>query len=130
MPDSNPGPSGIPLGALTRRAARPAQGNQNILTHDFVHRTHLAVFGLHYPPALPDWWMDDWISLAYPRNNTARVAAAAVEHLATATRYAVDKGNQARLRAEVDLARQTLREHVAALCARAPGGVSCPPRGW
>jgi hypothetical protein len=120
---------------LTRRGPlRVLQGNHHILTHDFVHRTHHAVFGLHYPPALPDWWMDDWISLAYPRNNTARVAAAAVEHLTSNTRYKVDKGNQPRLRAELDLAREILRKHVAALCAgdaaQGKGGATCPPRGW
>jgi hypothetical protein len=26
-----------------------------ILTHDFTHKTHVAVFGLHYPRSLPDW---------------------------------------------------------------------------
>ena len=31
------------------------QGNVRILTHDFVHKTHLAIFKIHYPPILMDW---------------------------------------------------------------------------
>jgi hypothetical protein len=42
-----------------------AQGNTGILTHDFVHRTHVAVFGFHYPRSLPDWSADDWITRVY-----------------------------------------------------------------
>ena len=42
------------------------QGNQQILTHDFVHRTHMEIFDMnYYPPELVDWWMDDWISFVY-----------------------------------------------------------------
>jgi len=37
------------------------QGNRDILTHDFVHKTHMQVFEMnYYPPVLVDWWMDDW----------------------------------------------------------------------
>lgn len=39
-------------------------GNQNILTHDFVHRTHRNIFQTYYPVVFSDWWMDDWISKA------------------------------------------------------------------
>jgi hypothetical protein len=88
------------------------QGNQQILTHDFVHRSHLALFGLHYPSALPDWWMDDWISLVYPPGNTARVTAAVVEHHSAGPRYAVDQRNLRRLGVELAVARAALREHV------------------
>ena len=36
-----------------------AQGNTDILTHDFVHKTHMEIFEMnYYPPELPDWWMD------------------------------------------------------------------------
>ena len=39
-----------------------AEGNTLIMTHDFVHRTHLEIFEHYYPPVFSDWWMDDWIS--------------------------------------------------------------------
>ena len=42
------------------------EGNTLIMTHDFVHRTHLAIFApFYYPPIFSDWWMDDWISHVY-----------------------------------------------------------------
>jgi hypothetical protein len=32
------------------------QGNNRILTHDFVHRTHMEIFEMnYYPPELVDW---------------------------------------------------------------------------
>ena len=39
------------------------QGAKWILTHDFTHRTHALIFGLHYPRSLPDWSSDDWITI-------------------------------------------------------------------
>ena len=51
------------------------EGNSRILTHDFVHKTHLHIFGVHYPPVLMDWWMDDWISHVYPATNANKVAS-------------------------------------------------------
>ena len=51
--------------ALTPLAA-PRPPSPRILTHDFTHRTHAAIFGgLHYPRALPDWSSDDWITFVY-----------------------------------------------------------------
>jgi len=41
------------------------EGAKHILTHDFTHRTHAAIFGYHYPPTLPDWSSDDWITYVY-----------------------------------------------------------------
>ena len=40
------------------------QGAKWILTHDFTHRTHAAIFGWHYPRSLPDWSSDDWITIS------------------------------------------------------------------
>ena len=34
-----------------------AEGNTLIMTHDLVHRTHLAIFEHYYPPVFSDWWM-------------------------------------------------------------------------
>jgi hypothetical protein len=37
------------------------QGLTTIMTHDFVHRTHMEIFYPHYyPPELVDWYMDRW----------------------------------------------------------------------
>ncbi len=37
-------------------------GNIAILTHDFVHRTHVDIFGFYYPRVFTDWFADDWIT--------------------------------------------------------------------
>ena len=42
-----------------------AQVSPTLLTHDLTHRTHAAIFGLHYPRSLPDWSADDWITIVY-----------------------------------------------------------------
>lgn len=53
------------------------QTDDRILTHDFVHRTHLELFKLdYYPHQLSDWWMDDWISHVYGRQRTFITAPA------------------------------------------------------
>ena len=92
------------------------EGNTAILTHDFVHRSHLDIFGHHYPPVLTDWWLDDWISLVYGPNRTLKHPGVTVIHRLSATRYAVTAENQHRLRSEVEvdqllLGRYLMRYH-------------------
>lgn len=31
------------------------EGNTNILTHDFTHRTHVLIHGFYYPRSMPTW---------------------------------------------------------------------------
>ena len=33
-------------------------GNIAIMTHDFVHRTHIDIFGFYYPRVFTDWFAD------------------------------------------------------------------------
>jgi len=40
-----------------------------VLSHDFTHWTHVAVHGYYYPPTLPNWSADDWITYVYDRYN-------------------------------------------------------------
>ena len=72
-----------------------AQGNRKILTHDFTHRTHMNIFGedFYYPPALSDWWMDDWISGVYGPERTLRADSVEVVHhtFHHGQRYVVDR---------------------------------------
>ena len=39
-----------------------------ILTHDFVHRTHLEIFGYYYPRLFSDWYADNWITHVYGKD--------------------------------------------------------------
>lgn len=49
------------------------QGNTQILTHDFVHRTHLDIFKDYYPNEFDNWWIDDWITAVYGANRTTKL---------------------------------------------------------
>ena len=53
------------------RPSRPLDtNNARILTHAFVHRTHVELFGCFFPPAFKNWWSDDWISTVYGAHAT------------------------------------------------------------
>jgi hypothetical protein len=76
------------------------QGNTGILTHDFVHRTHMEIFEMnYYPPELVDWWMDDWISRVYGQQRTFKANSVPVVHHTGAhgQRYVVDRENEKKL---------------------------------
>jgi len=76
------------------------QGNQQILTHDFVHRTHMEIFEMnYYPPELVDWWMDDWISFVYGESRSFKASNVEVLHHTGAhgRRYEVDRENSAKV---------------------------------
>lgn len=76
------------------------QGNQKILTHDFVHRIHMEIFEMnYYPPQLTDWWMDDWISYVYGKKRTFKASKTQVIHHTGAhgQRYEVDRSHEALL---------------------------------
>ena len=89
------------------------EGNTAILTHDFVHRSHLDIFGSHYPAELTDWWLDDWISRVYGPRNTRKLADVVVRHHVESTRYEVSWASQQRLEALVWEGNRTLAEFVA-----------------
>lgn len=40
-------------------------GLLSILTYDFVHRTHVEVFGFYYPRIFQNWYGDNWITRIY-----------------------------------------------------------------
>ena len=66
------------IGALAGSDLRPNLGvagpldtnNARILTHAFVHRTHVELFGCFFPVAFKNWWSDDWISAVYGSSAT------------------------------------------------------------
>eukprot|EP00035_Acanthoeca_spectabilis_P025870 m.460214 g.460214 ORF g.460214 m.460214 type:complete len:513 (+) comp21968_c0_seq1:215-1753(+) len=69
------------------------QGNTGILTHDFVHRTHMELFeGAYYPKTFTNWWCDDWISRTYGKRRTVQDTSVAVKHANRVQRYTVDYG--------------------------------------
>ena len=55
-------------------------GNAHILTYDFVHQRHLAVFGYYYPRAFPHWWADYWMTYVYRPRRSVMVTGHVVWH--------------------------------------------------
>jgi len=47
---------------------RNLNGNINILTQAFAHRTHIDIFGWFFPEEIKNWYCDDWINGIYPKN--------------------------------------------------------------
>ena len=83
-----------------------AQGASWILTHDFTHRTHAAVFGHHYPRSLPDWSSDDWITIVYRQFGLmSRREDTPVEHRLHGQRYAQQEKGERLANLNAELAR-------------------------
>lgn len=55
-------------------------GKSFILTHDFVHRTHLDIFKDYYPNEFDNWWIDDWITKVYGKQRTTQLPDWGVLH--------------------------------------------------
>jgi hypothetical protein len=67
------------------------QGNQEILTHDFVHRSHMDMFfQSYYPTLLSNYWCDDWITAVYGVQRTTKHEGVEVYHHTFVSRYEVD----------------------------------------
>ncbi len=66
------------------------RGNQNILTYEFVHRTHVDIFGFYYPNVFINWYADEWITTVYFPRRAKKVRGVFVKHTQKMrTRYTV-----------------------------------------
>lgn len=81
--------------------------NERILTHAFVHRTHVDIFNAMFPVAFRNWWSDDWISAVYGSRATFARKDVVVTHNVQSqktgawNRYDVDHSAQHLLHDEV-----------------------------
>lgn len=103
---------GVPYGVVGPNCD---QGNQKILTHDFVHRVHMDIFEMnYYPPQLSDWWMDDWISWVYGQTRTFKARDTSVIHHTGAhgQRYQVDHSHELLLGDLVQEGRKKIRQYM------------------
>ncbi len=55
-------------------------GSKTILTYDFVHKTHLEVFGFYYPRLFWAWFADSWITELYKPNMSTKVESVKLYH--------------------------------------------------
>lgn len=81
--------------------------NERILTHSFVHRTHVEIFDAFFPKAFRNWWSDDWISTVYGSRATFARRDVILTHNVQSqktgawNRYDVDHAAQYQLHVEV-----------------------------
>ena len=55
-------------------------GNVAILTYDFVHRTHIDIFGFYYPRSFTDWFGDGWITRVYKPDRCTKLSEVRLKH--------------------------------------------------
>jgi len=88
-------------------------GNVAILTYDFVHRTHVDLFGFYYPRLFTSWWADDWITMVYSPYRSTKVADVQLSHtMSLGQRYVLEEAAQPRLVGRIEADKQTVNRYV------------------
>jgi len=89
---------------------RHSGGNTDILTYDFVHRTHVDIFGFYYPRLFTDWWGDDWVTYVYqPFHYTKLKDVTLIHTLGLGQRYHTDHSVGKKMKGQVMSDSQTLK---------------------
>ncbi|ELU12342.1 hypothetical protein CAPTEDRAFT_189487 [Capitella teleta] len=89
------------------------EGNIVILTHDFVHRTHVDIFGFYYPRVFTDWFADDWITGVYWPERTRKVPGTKVKHtMERGQRYVAHYEKANKVRVEVEIGKLILKRYL------------------
>ena len=92
--------------------------NQRILTHAFVHKTHVEIFDAMFPSAFKNWWSDDWISTVYGSRATFARKEVIVTHNVQSqktgawNRYDVDHNAQHLLHEQVQRGFVTINTYL------------------
>ena len=60
--------------------------NFSILTYEFVHRTHIDMFGFYYPSIMRNWFADDWMTHTYLPDRAVTLTDVTVVHTRTTGR--------------------------------------------
>ena len=56
------------------------RGIPYILTYEFVHRTHVDIFGFYYPRLFTEWWGDKWLQEVYEPDRSTMLSHITVNH--------------------------------------------------
>jgi len=85
-------------------------GNMAILTYDFVHRTHVDIFGFYYPRLFTDWWGDDWVTIVYRPDRSTKLDNIKLAHtLGLGQRYSTDHSVGGKLQNQLKHDTETLK---------------------
>jgi hypothetical protein len=91
----------------------PVQKGKNILTYDFVHRTHVDIFGYYYPHFFTDWWADSWITVVYKPQNSKALSTVKLRHtMQMGQRYGVDRSKRSLVNDEIAQGKTTLLKYT------------------
>ena len=88
-------------------------GNTAILTYDFVHRTHIDIFGFYYPREFPGWYADDWITKVYWPRRSKKLRSVRLMHIVQATRYHVSTIESTYLTSVITNSSKVLEKYLA-----------------
>ena len=85
------------------------QGNTAILTYDFVHRTHVDIFGYYYPRMFEGWHADRWISDVYKPGRMTKLKEVSIKHVESlGQRYPSHKFTKAIVNNEIKKGKRVL----------------------
>lgn len=92
-------------------------GNIDILTHDFTHRTHAIIFGFYYPRSMPTLYGDAWMTSVYTGftpNLMVKRQDVQVKHLVLPQRYDASQppGIQETMKRELAAGKAVLQRFV------------------
>ena len=90
-----------------------AGGNMGILTYDFVHKTHVDIFGFYYPRFFTDWWADDWMTKVYRPDHSTKLPHIGVRHtMKTGQRYRTNWSKRKGVGQQITDGQQTLKRYL------------------
>jgi hypothetical protein len=110
-------------GPMDRKWGGGKFGGNLLLTHAFVHRTHLDIHGRFFPKAFKNWWSDNWVTNVYGAKDTfVGPDGVTLEHQTSVgksnenedMRYKVDRKDAEKLPAELEKGRKRIDAWVAA----------------
>ena len=88
-------------------------GNEDIMTYNFVHRTHIDIFGYFYPPVFLTWSADEWMTKVYEPDHSVKHPGVIVFHVQElGQRYQHTLFPREELKVVLDRTRGVLRKYL------------------
>ena len=88
-------------------------GNLAILTYDFVHRSHVDIFGFYYPRDFLDWHGDRWITDVYKPGRITKLKDIKLKHtMSKGTRYHVHRVNKDKVSGIIEREKKVLNRWI------------------
>ena len=90
-----------------------SRGNTGILTYDFVHYTHIELYGFYYPRRFDTWYADAWITRVYQPGRSVKEKGVLLEHtLEKGQRYKHKGIKPAEMKSIIESHKHTIERYV------------------